>query len=306
MDEIASTAAGAPSSRPVVILEETQPVDFWGAVRYLMLRKWIVIAASLLFGLAGTAYAFIAAQWFRAEVAMIPVTQKSPLSNLGEIGGLASLAGIDLGSTGDEESMATLRSRGFASEFITSRNLIPVLFANKWDAARGRWNSSDPDDQPDIRKAVEYFDEHVRTITEDKKTGVVTIDIEWKDPRLAADWANDLATRINARMRKRALAESERNVSYLQQQITAASVVSLQQSLGRVLESEMQKLMMARGSDEYAFKVIDSAVPPRKRDRPQRVLIVVMSTIAGGLLTIGFLLMRRALMASARHRATPE
>jgi uncharacterized protein involved in exopolysaccharide biosynthesis len=142
----------------------------------------------------------------------------------------------------------------------------------------------------------------VCTIGEDKKSGVVTIDIQWINSRLAADWANDLASRINVRMRKRALEESDRNVHYLQQEIANTNIVSLQQSIGRVLESELQKLMMARGSEEFAFKIIDPAVPPRKRYRPQRALIIIMSTIAGGLLSIGFLLLRRSVSASAQRR----
>jgi uncharacterized protein involved in exopolysaccharide biosynthesis len=308
MDELASTAGGTPPRRPMVVLEEVQPVDIRGAFRDVLRHKWLVAAATLVCGVAGTAYAFLAPQWFRAEVVMIPVTQKSPLStsSLGEIGGLASLAGLDLGGGGDQESMAALRSRAFAAEFIAARNLIPVLFADDWDPVHGKWNSSDPDKQPDMRKAVEYFDEKVRTVGEDKKSGVVTIAVQWKDRSLAADWANDLARLINARMRKRALEESERNVDYLQHEIAAANIVSLQQSIGRVLESELQKLMMARGSEEYAFKIIDPAVAPRKRYSPQRALVVIMSTIAGALLSIGFVLLRRKLEIDARQqRITP-
>src|ERR1700733_5840166 len=108
MDEMVSTAGGPPPLRPMVVLEEVQPADFRGAFREVIRHKWLVIAAALVCGLAGTGYAFLAPQWFRAEVVMIPVTQKSPLStsSLGEIGGLASLAGLDLGGGGDQESMA--------------------------------------------------------------------------------------------------------------------------------------------------------------------------------------------------------
>ncbi len=103
MDEMASTTGSAPPMRPMVVLEEVQPVDIRGAIRYVFQHKWLVVAATLVCGIAGMAYAFLAPQWFRAEVVMIPVAQKSPLSNLGDIGGLASLAGINLGGgSGDE------------------------------------------------------------------------------------------------------------------------------------------------------------------------------------------------------------
>jgi uncharacterized protein involved in exopolysaccharide biosynthesis len=288
--------------RPGEDLEEAPPTDFWAIWRYLMSKKWVIVAATLLFGCVGVGYAFLTPPWFRSEVVMTPVAQKPALAGLGQIGGLASLAGIELGGGGSGEYMATLRSRGFAADFIASKNLIPVLFADEWDSARGAWKSKDVEKQPDIRKAVEYFDEKVRTIAEDKKAATVTIGIQWKDPSLAAEWANDLSTSINAKLRKSALDEAERNVRYLQQEIATSNVVSMQQSIGRVLESEMQKLMMARGSEEFAFKIVDRAVPARKRYRPQRVLLIVMATMAGALVSIAFLLAQRALIISSPRR----
>jgi len=86
---------------------------------------------------------------------------------------------------------------------------------------------------------------------------------------------------LNERMRERALTDSERNVSFLQREMSSTSVISLQQSLGRVLEGELQKLMLARGNEEFAFKVIDSAVPPKGPIQPKRGLIVVLSFLAG-------------------------
>jgi uncharacterized protein involved in exopolysaccharide biosynthesis len=142
---------------------------------------------------------------------------------------------------------------------------------------------------------VKAFNTNIRSVTEDKKTGLVTLSIRWKDPETAAKWANLLVERVNDRLRNQALAESERNVAYLQREIAASSVVSLQQSMGRVLEGEMQKLMLARGNEEFAFKVIDRAVPPKQRDAPKRTLIVLVSFLAGGFLGILAVFVRKAI-----------
>jgi uncharacterized protein involved in exopolysaccharide biosynthesis len=142
---------------------------------------------------------------------------------------------------------------------------------------------------------VKAFNTNIRSVTEDKKTGLVTLSIRWKDPETAANWANLLVERLNDRLRNQALAESERNVAYLQREIAASSVVSLQQSMGRVLEGEMQKLMLARGNEEFAFKVIDRAVPPKQRDAPKRTLIVLVSLLAGGFLGILAVFVRKAI-----------
>jgi hypothetical protein len=137
------------------------------------------------------------------------------------------------------------------SEFITEQNLMRVLLKD-FDSSDGA---------PDVRDAVRIF-EKVRSISEDKKTGLTTLSVRWSDPKTAADWANLMVQRLNSRLRSQALAESQRNVDFLQKEIAATSVVSLQQSMGRVLEGEMQKLMLARGNEQFAFKVIDPAIPP--------------------------------------------
>jgi uncharacterized protein involved in exopolysaccharide biosynthesis len=146
----------------------------------------------------------------------------------------------------------------------------------------------------DIRDALKFFVEDVRTVSEDKKTGLVTLSVTWTDPETAAIWANELAKRLNDRVRNQALVESSRNVAYLQKEIASTSVVSLQQSMGRVLEGEMQKLMLARGNEEFAFKVIDKATPPKKRDSPKRVLVAIVATLAGGFLGILAVFLRQA------------
>ena len=57
--------------------------------------------------------------------------------------------------------------------------------------------------------------------------------------------------------------------------------MTLQESLGKVLESEMQKLLLARGNEEFAFKIIDKATPPKKRYRPYRALVLLFSAFVG-------------------------
>lgn len=49
------------------------------------------------------------------------------------------------------------------------------------------------------------------------------------------------------------------------------NLVALQQAIGRLLENELQKLVLARGNEEFAFRVIDTAVAPRKKPRKKSV-----------------------------------
>jgi uncharacterized protein involved in exopolysaccharide biosynthesis len=109
----------------------------------------------------------------------------------------------------------------------------------------------------------------------------VTLTVEWTDAELAAAWANAMAIQLNDLMRERALTEAKTNIAYLEGEMARTNLVSLQQAVTRLLESELQKLMLARGNEEFSFRVIDRASVPKKRFKPKLVLTVLASSIAG-------------------------
>jgi len=258
--------------------------DLW---HILWRGKSIIVAVTTVFFMFSVMYSLLATEWYRAEVLLVPAEDQSTSSIGGQLGGLAALAGVSVEGDGvGVEALAVAKSREFARAFIEDFNLLPVFFSEDWDAENNRWLGSDPQDWPDIRSAVKFFHENLLRVTEDSKTGLVTLAIEWTDPDLAAEWASELVDRLNARLRERALREAESNVAYLRRELAETGVVTLQQSIGRLLENELQKLMLARGNEEFAFRVIDRAQSPKEHVRPRRLLIVAFGTLLGGMLGV--------------------
>lgn len=276
--------------------EEINLRDIWNT---LWQRKWLIIGAIVVFALGSVTYALLATEWYRAEVLLAPAEERTMQPLAGQLGGLAALAGVSVGGGDGAEAIAVLRSRELAQAFIERFALITVFFADEWDAERQRWMAQDPKDWPDVRDAVRYFHKGVLNVSEDRRNRMVTLAIEWTDPEIAAEWAGALAGMVNARLRARALHEAEVNVAYLQTEMAKTSVVSLQQSIGRLLESELQKLMLARGNEEFAFRVIDGPVPPKERVRPKRALIAIIGCLLGGVLGVLAVLVADAMRQEA-------
>lgn len=243
------------------------------------------------FLLIGFLYAMLAREWYRAEAVVVSVDARTLPGALSQFSGLASLAGVSLPSGGSLEPLAVLKSRSLISQFVEKNNLLPLLFADKWDSGKKVWLTT-REDTPDLRDAVDLFETKVLAVSDDKKSGTVTIQISWTDPALSADWANELISLVNERMRAQALRDAERNVAYLQKEIAITTIPSLQQSLGRVLEGEMQKLMLARGNVQFSFKVVDRAVPPKRPFHPKRILILLGSVIFGAIFGVFAVLFR--------------
>lgn len=101
---------------------ELTVIDFFRVIR---LYRWWVIAATLGCVALAVLYVLIATPLYSAKVVMIPQTAQGDggiASRLGGLGGLMSLANIDLGSgTGKEEAIAVLMSRQFTDSFINER-----------------------------------------------------------------------------------------------------------------------------------------------------------------------------------------
>ena len=261
--------------------------------------KWIVIAVTAVFAVGSVTYALLAEEWYRAEVLLAPAEAKSTSGLGGQLGGLAALAGVSVGDGDSAEALAVLKSRDFARSFIEDKNLLPVFFSEQWNPATNKWLGDDPAEWPEIRDAVKYFQEKVLTASQDRQSGMVTLAVEWTDPEIAADWASTLVQRLNSRLRQGALAEAETNVAYLRSELAQTNVVTLQQSIGRLLESELQKLMLARGNEEFAFRTLDSASPPKERSRPKRSLIAIIGTMLGGILGVLLVFVRNAMRSES-------
>jgi uncharacterized protein involved in exopolysaccharide biosynthesis len=242
---------------------------------------WLLIGLAAFAGaVIALIYAFTATQIFRAQVVVTEVKQDG-LAGLGalagELGGLAGLAGIDLGAadTATRDAKATLKSRRLAEAFVSSHATMDEIFGGS-DGKRSTW------------RAVERFRKRILTVIEDRRNETLTIAIDTDDAARAARWANAYVALANETIRTRAREESERNISYLTDQISKTDVVEVRRALYGLIENETKTLMIANGRPEYAFTIIDPAVIPELRISPKRFLTLVGGTIFGLLLgTVG-------------------
>jgi uncharacterized protein involved in exopolysaccharide biosynthesis len=180
------------------------------------------------------------------------------------LGPLASLAGISSPEEQQKwESIAVLESEDLTEKFIQQNDLLPRLYPKRWDASRNRWRTTG-DGPPTLWEGSQYFKRKIRNVSVDDKTGLIKLTITWRNPQMAAAWANGLVKMTNDFLRAKAIDRSERSIAYLNQEAAKTTVVEARQAIYTVLESEIDKAMLARGTEEYAFKILDPAFPPEK------------------------------------------
>jgi uncharacterized protein involved in exopolysaccharide biosynthesis len=282
-------------------------IDLGELVGALAARKWWIIASVVLFTGLAVAYTLIATPIFRANTILAPASQDSGLdigSALGQLGGIAAMAGIG-GSRGaeTEEALAVLRSREFTERFIREHQLLPRLYPHLWDAQGAKWTVPQ-NEQPTYSRAYRMFHNRIRAVDQDKKTGLITLSIDWRNRVEAADWANLLIAQLNAEMRKRAMAKAVTSLGFLERELKATVAVETREAISRLMESQIKQRMLANVTEEYAFRVVDRALPPDADDpvKPRKLAIIAGGLFAGFFFGVAFALWRhwrRPAMAAA-------
>jgi uncharacterized protein involved in exopolysaccharide biosynthesis len=250
-------------------------------------RHWVgLLLAVLLGGAAAYGLSLLMKPAWQATTVLMPARdsdREDLLSSLpAGVGNLASLAGVSVGgSRVGAEALEVLRSRALVREFIQREKLQPVL-----NEAMGEPST--------LEKTVDFFEQRVLDISEDKRTRVVELSVTWRDREAAADWVNKYVALANDTMRARAIDESARRRAFIEQYLRTAETVELRQAAWRLVDSQMKTAMIASTRREYAYQVVDPAVAPDPDDwvRPRRSMLAALGGLALFIIAFSFFALR--------------
>jgi uncharacterized protein involved in exopolysaccharide biosynthesis len=308
--------ANFASSQPMGSVESDE-IDLRELFAVIWRGKWLIIAITAFFAIGAVIFAINQPNIYKSEALLAPADTQQSGAGLGalagQFGGLASIAGINLGSGGgvDKTQMAieVMKSRQFTSDFIQKHNILPELMAaKKWNIADNTisydeelYNEADNNwlrivdapfkAKPSMQEAYKEFS-RIIVVNAAKDTGMVTVSIEHLSPTVAHQWVNWLVQDINKEMKDRDVAEATRSTTFLKSQIQQTNVADIRSILYKLIEEQAKTIMFAEVRDEYVFKTIDPALIPEEKSKPKRALICVLGTMLGGMLGVMLVLIR--------------
>ena len=283
---------------PVPPIESESEIDLLQLWKIIWNDRWVITSIVIGFGVLATVGSLLMPDVYRGDVLLASVTIEdesgSIASKIGGLGGLASLAGFSLPNAGDvDENLAILTSRQFLWRFFEEKNLLPILFADDWDEETQQWLEEDPDEQSSLWDAYRLFiEDGLLTVSTDRKTGLISVAVEWTDAALASEWANELVHRLNEYLRARAISRSTTNLEYLNKELSRSQVAEMRQTLFALIAKEQRSAMLANTQQEFAFRILDPAVEPDEKVKPHRALIVVVAIFLGGFFSLVFVFIR--------------
>lgn len=293
--------------------DEIDLAELWHAI---WSGKLLIIVTSSLFMALAVVYAINQPNIYKATTLLAPASEQGGAGGLakmaGQFGGLASLAGINLGAGGTDKTglaLEVLKSRFFLEKFINKHQLlVPLMAAKNWnvsdntliydeelyDSATKLWLrevKAPKTSQPSSWEAYEAFKE-VLSVSTDKESGMVTLAIEYYSPEVATQWLFWLVRDINTAMREQDKAEAQRSIDYLTAKLKETQLADMQTVFYQLIEEQTKTIMLAEVSQEYVLKTIDPANAPEEKAKPKRALIVVLGTMLGGILSVLIVLVR--------------
>ena len=279
--------------------------------------KGTILSIVFLTGLMSVLFALSLPNKYTSEALLAPRSDSGAGGALGQMasqfGGLASLAGVNLGGLGDQNTtpvaIELLKSREFFRAYLYDEVLIDLMAAEGWDRSTGevliddslfdvttgtwvRDVSKEFQVKPSVQEAHNMFSKVFLNVAEDKKTGFVTLSVTHYSPSVARDWVRLIVNGVNEAVRARDVEEAEKSVAFLNEQRLKTNLVTMTEVFAELIEQQTKTIMLASASDEYVFQVIEPPGAPEFKSEPKRAVICVVITLLGGMLAVLFVLIR--------------
>tara|TARA_B110000444_G_scaffold146817_1_gene137258 strand:- start:14213 stop:15124 length:912 start_codon:yes stop_codon:yes gene_type:complete len=265
--------------------------------------KWLIIALTSFFSISAVLYSLYLPDIYEPEALLSPVGSEGRSSSSNSIGGLASLAGINLSSKPSGNSAKALekvKTLSFFQDNILPNIHLPDLMAmQSWNADTNTMSYKSEYNQEtktwnEIPSAQESYDEFkdLMKFSQDYDSGFVTISIKHKSPHVAKEWIELIVNQLNYFFRTNDKQEAQLSMDFLNAQIAQTSYTEIKQVIAQLLQNKMQQLTLIEANEFYVFSYLDPPQVMEKRDEPNRVSISILGFIFGGMLGILVVIIR--------------
>jgi uncharacterized protein involved in exopolysaccharide biosynthesis len=286
--------------------------------------KYFIIIFTMISLAAGSLYLRNLSSKYSVSILLAPVQEEQSTPNFGNLGGLASLAGISLpsGSASDfAKYEIMLKTQEISTLVFKEQNLIQALFSNEWDENQQifrapKQNRTTPIKnyvkelltgrppkeytEPNPAKLTAFIDKKIR-ISLDKKTQYLNLSAESSNPELLTKLLVSMIKNTDELFKKKFIKQANDAVQFYQIKISKARSQEHREILAKLIAKEERKLLLATREGPFVAEILTGPNTSLYPTSPKASLILALSILLGGFLSCGLLLIRSFL--SKNHNA---
>lgn len=192
--------------------EDSNEISLIDLAATIWRRKWLIIVITILAAALSVVYALRQQNMYTATSTVLPISGSSS-SLLSQYASLASLAGVNLPTSGSSSSttkiQAILESRELAEKVIDTLNLVPELIKKPEKIKTGSPQAA----------ALEIYQKAVFSVSVDVKTSLIKVSAKTKSAELSSRIANTAIDLLQEDLAGRVLTSSGKNIVLLEQQV---------------------------------------------------------------------------------------
>lgn len=269
-------------------------------------KKLFIFVLTSTFAISSVFYSLSLNNYYTSSSILLPISESNNTNQsslLSQYDGLASMAGINLGSSSVNSSdiiIEQIKSRDFVKHLITFDDVLPNLIApisydvnsektlfNEQIYKNNQWIREPQNGNiiPSYIEAHQKFLGEVLSISKDERSGLIRLSVEHLSPSFAYSFLNLIISELNKINSEHAKTESNSAIEFLLKTASETQIASLQNSINNLIEMQMKNLMLADIKEYYSIKPIDFPFLPEKKSKPSRALICITLTILGFMLS---------------------
>jgi uncharacterized protein involved in exopolysaccharide biosynthesis len=286
----------------------------WSAKRFIAIFVIIVTLAMLIFALAQP-------NTYTVETKLVPI-ESTKGSSLGGLGALASMAGVSIGGgevgpseafntlLNDYGSMAWWIKKEQWHKSVINPDTSGYIFAlgNRWFYDFFHPKSSEPMEEPEAIYNTYLAVKKMLSISEDKKSGMLTLSAKNPDRELAKKLLESFLTDASTYLIQNDLANNNERLEYYKKSLTQVQDLQIRSSIASQVSALIQSDILLKSSPYYKVKMITKPAIPHTKGKsgPKRALILIVAMITSTILAIFIVFFRNFLKSDTQLRNTKE
>ena len=285
-------------------------------------KKAFILKCMIIFGILGSTGSFFLINYYSAGISLFPAENKSSSSS--QLQSLALSAGVNLDQNDQSYNITDVaKSRRVAEKVLSNKwnniNLEDKTLISFWKLDEAGilskfFNQTYTNEDLLNKGLKKYFT--LLNVKEDRRTGLIQVNIEMESPNLAAEVANFIGSEIQSYIQKQNTAKAVKEKLFISGRliVVKGELEKLEEDLKEFKERNrgyevspelfmiysqkfreaeakqqvyvtlQQQLELARISEVKQtpiINILDEAKPPVSKSRPNRAIVSLLSLLAG-------------------------